>query len=160
MTKVVKAPGGGVSGSTVTRLSGAAERSIVLQRSGETESSHVLAKWIRSRAEKQQEPTGQHCTGCRSTIAGDTDDELRASGGTFLTGAGWFCGPRCERQYRLRFRIQPSGSQAAALTPRTPTPRPPSLAADPPETSAPARRSAADELAEALRARKRSSSGG
>jgi hypothetical protein len=120
----------------------------------------VWAKWIRSRAEKQEETTGQHCTGCRSTIAGNTEDEFRASGGTFLTGAGWFCGPRCELQYRLRFRIQPSGSQAAVPMPRTPTPRPGALVADPPETPAPARRSAADELAEALRARKRSSSGG
>jgi hypothetical protein len=120
----------------------------------------VLAKWIRSRAEKQEEATGQHCTGCRSTIAGKTEDELRASGGTFLIGAGWFCGPRCERQYRLRFRIQPSGGQTATLAPRMPTPRPGPLVADPPETPAPARRSAADELAEALRARKRSRSGG
>lgn len=120
----------------------------------------MLAKWIRSRGEKREEASGQHCTGCRTTIAGETDDELRASGGTFLTGAGWFCGPRCERQYRLRFRIQPSGSQALTPVPRTPTPRPPALVTDPPEPAAPARRSAAEELAEALRARRRPSSGG
>ena len=127
--------------------------------------SHVLAKWIRSRAEKREEATGQHCTGCRSTIAGTTDDELRASGGTLLAGAGWFCGPRCERQYRLRFRIQPAatpsvGSQAAAPMPRTPTPRPAPLVTDPPETPTPAWRSAAEELAEALRTRRRPGSGG
>jgi hypothetical protein len=110
-------------------------------------------KWIRSRAAKQEEvPQGHHCVGCRTAIAGSTDDELRAAGGVFLAGAGWFCGPRCERQYRLRFRIQPTppdGSRAA----RTPTPPP--APAETQEAPSSGRRSAAEELAEALRARRR-----
>ena len=113
-------------------------------------------KWIRSRSVKQDEvPQGHHCTGCRTPIAGTTDDELRGSGGVFLEGAGWFCGARCERQYRLRFRIRPTPAEGSpALEARKPTPRPPPLAADPREPST-GRRSAADELADALRARRR-----
>jgi len=117
-------------------------------------------KWIRSRAGRRlpEEPTGQHCTGCRTAIPGATEDEFVAAGGVFLATVGWFCGGKCERQYRLRFRIQPAatpadGSQAPSQA-RTPTPRPPPLAADP-EPQAPARRSAADELAAALQARRR-----
>ena len=117
----------------------------------------MLVKWIRSRGDRQDEPTGQHCTGCRTPLTGATDDELRASGGVFLAGAGWFCGPRCERQYRLRFRIQPPDSPAPM--PRTPTPRPPPLTADPVPAETPSRRSAADELADAIRARRRSNGG-
>ena len=122
----------------------------------------MVLKWIRSRGAKEDEvPQGHHCTGCRTAIAGATDDELRAAGGVFLVGAGWFCGRRCERQYRLRFRIQttpPDGTQVA----RTPTPRPPPLVADPEaqEATTPGRRSAADELTEALRARRRQSNNG
>ena len=108
-------------------------------------------KWLRSRAGKQAEPTGQHCTGCRSAIPGANDDELHSSGGVFLAGAGWFCGPRCERQYRLRFRIQ------TADPVRTPTPRPEPVATEPPEE--PRRRPAADELADVLRARRRLNNG-
>ena len=119
----------------------------------------MVMKWIRSRAAKQEEvPQGHHCTGCRTTIAGATEDELRAAGGVFLEGAGWFCGPRCERQYRLRFRIRPTPADgSAAPTPRKPTPRPPPLVDDPKpeEPSSPGRRSAAEELADVLRARRR-----
>ena len=112
-------------------------------------------KWIRSRTAKQEEvPEGHHCVGCRTAIAGKTEDELRASGGVFLEGGGWFCGARCERQYRLRFRIvtPADGSRVA----RTPTPAP----AEPQEASSTGRRSAAEELAEALRARRRQSTNG
>jgi hypothetical protein len=117
-------------------------------------------KWIRSRGARQDEvPQGHHCTGCRTAIAGTTDDELAAAGGIFLAGAGWFCGARCERQYRLRFRIQPTPAEGT-LAARTPTPRPSPLVADPEPQQAPARRSAADELAEALRARRRPSTSG
>jgi hypothetical protein len=120
-------------------------------------------KWIRSRAAKQQEePQGHHCTGCRGPIAGATDDELRDSGGVFLEGAGWFCGGRCERQYRLRFRIRPTPAEGnPALEARKPTPRPPPLKADPAPGEAPGtgRRSAADELAEALRRRRQAGNG-
>ena len=94
-------------------------------------------KWIRSRAARPAEPAGQHCTGCRTTIPGATEDDFRAAGGVFLTSVGWFCGAKCERQYRLRFRIQPAtpadGSQAASQPSRKPTPRPAPLVADPPE---------------------------
>ena len=112
-------------------------------------------KWIRSRvARPAEEPTGQHCTGCRTPIPGATEDEFRAAGGVFLATVGWFCGARCERQYRLRFRITPANGSQVASRPRTPTPRRPPLAADP-EPQAPARRPAADELADALKARRR-----
>lgn len=112
-------------------------------------------KWIRSRvARPVEEPAGHHCTGCRTTIPGASEDELVAAGGVFLATVGWFCGARCERQYRLRFRITPANGSQAASQPRTPTPRPAPLAADP-EPESPARRSAADELAEALKARRR-----
>ena len=37
-------------------------------------------------------------------------DRLRAAGGIFLASVGWFCGSICERQYRLRFRIQPAAT--------------------------------------------------
>ena len=108
-------------------------------------------KWIRSRAARQEEvPQGHHCIGCRTAIAGSTDEELRAAGGVFLVGAGWFCGSRCERQYRLRFRIRPTPAEGSRVA-RTPTPSP----AEPQEPERPGRRSAAEELAEALKARRR-----
>ena len=116
-------------------------------------------KWIRSRVAKPvEEPVGQHCTGCRTSIPGATEDEFLAAGGVFLATVGWFCGGKCERQYRIRFRIQPAaspgdGSQAASQR-RTPTPSPAPPAADP-EPQAPSRRPAADLLAEALRSRRR-----
>jgi hypothetical protein len=84
-------------------------------------------------------------------MAGTTEDELRAAGCTFLASVGWFCGGRCERQYRLRFRIQPD----AVPVQRTPTPRPPPLVADPVVDGEPVeKRSAAETLAEALRQRR------
>jgi hypothetical protein len=148
MTKVVNTPGGAVAGRSVTLCSRLADRStIVVEERGDGVDAVVL-KWIRSRAAKQEEePQGHHCIGCRTAIAGSTDDELRAAGGVFLAGGGWFCGPRCERQYRLRFRIQPAG--------RTPTPTPAPAPAEKQEEPSSGRRSAADELAEALRARRR-----
>ena len=115
---------------------------------------HVVMKWIRSRAARPAEPPGQQCTGCRTAIPGATEDELRASGGVFLASVGWFCGATCERQYRLRFRIQTTpadGSRAAPQPSRKPTPKP----VDPPEAPSSGRRSAAEELADALRARRR-----
>jgi hypothetical protein len=122
----------------------------------------VVLKWIRSRAARPEEPTGQQCTRCRTTIAGATEDELRAAGGVLLASVGWFCGPSCEQQYRLKFRIQsattPAEGSKAAAQPRKPTPkpRPPvtevTEAAEAPSSG---RRSAADLLTEALRARRR-----
>jgi hypothetical protein len=117
-------------------------------------------KWIRSRASRPAEPPGQQCTGCRTTIPGAAEEELRAAGGVFLASVGWFCGVKCERQYRLRFRIQPAttpadGSQAASKPSRTPTPNPAALVTDPPEAPSSGRRSAADELTAAIRARRR-----
>lgn len=118
-------------------------------------------KWIRSRASRPAEPPpGKHCTGCRTTIPGATEDELRAAGGVFLASVGWFCGAKCERQYRLRFRIQPAttpadGSQAASKPSRKRTPNPAALVTDPPEAPSSGRRSAADELTAAIQARRR-----
>ena len=110
-----------------------------------------MVKWIRSRAVKQDEPAGKQCIGCLSPMAGSTEDELRAAGCTFLANVGWFCNGRCERQYRLRFRIQPD----AVPVHRTPVPRPPPLVADPVVGEQPAeKRSAAETLAEALRQRR------
>jgi hypothetical protein len=123
----------------------------------------VVLKWIRSRAARPEEPPGQQCTGCRTQIAGATEDELRAAGGVLLANVGWFCGSTCERQYRLRFRIQPAATPGdrgkAAAQPRKPTPKPQQAVAEVTETAAEepssGRRSAADVLAEALRARRR-----
>jgi hypothetical protein len=122
----------------------------------------VVLKWIRSRAARPEEPPGQQCTRCRTTIAGATEDELRAAGGVLLASVGWFCGPICERQYRLKFRIQPAGTPAdgskAAAQPgtRTPKPQPPvTEVAETAEAPSSGRRSAADLLTEALRARRR-----
>ena len=159
MTKVVETPGGYSLRAGGDSLVGRPPFNPPLSSwSGETE-LHVVMKWIRSRAARPAEPAGQHCTGCRTTIPGATEDEFRAAGGVFLTSVGWFCGAKCERQYRLRFRIQPAtpadGSQAASQPSRKPTPRPAPLVADPPEAPSSGRRSAADELAAALRARRR-----
>ena len=119
----------------------------------------MVLNWIRSRGAKQaKEPAGQCCIECRSAIAGSTDDELRASGGVFLAGAGWLCGARCERAYRLRFRIQPATTPAdgsphsTASVARRMTPAIDQAAL---EETEPDRRPAADELAAALRARRR-----
>ena len=111
-----------------------------------------MVKWIRSRGVKQAESAGKHCTGCRSTMLGATEDELRASGGILLAGVGWFCSARCEWQYRLRFRIQPD---AVPLQQRTPVPRPPPLVVLPAEPDPEEKRSAVEELAEVLRRRRR-----
>ena len=88
------------------------------------ESCVVVVTWIRSRAAKRAEPEGRQCTGCLTAVAGSTDEQLRASGGVLLEGVGWFCGERCERQYRLRFRIQPAGTPAGGSPRTTPTPLP------------------------------------
>ena len=130
---------------------------------GEMESFAVVVTWIRSRAAKraEEEATSRHCTGCRTDLVGTSDEQLRASGGVLLEGVGWFCGPRCERQYRLRFRIQQPGAAPIARS-QTPVPRS-STAETPaegePEDGAPKRRSAQDELAAALAARRKYSSG-
>lgn len=132
---------------------------------GEMESFVVVVTWIRARvakrAEEEAREASRHCIGCRTSIVGTSDEQLRASGGVLLEGVGWFCGPRCERQYRLRFRIQQPGAAPIARS-QTPVPRS-STAETPaegePEGGAPKRRSAQDELAAALRARRKYSSG-
>ncbi|MGZ3447376.1 MAG: hypothetical protein ACXU88_16950 [Myxococcaceae bacterium] len=131
------------------------------------ESFVVVVTWIRSRAAKRAEPEGLQCTGCRTAVAGSTDEQLRASGAVLLEGVGWFCGERCERQYRLRFRIQPAGTPAGGNARATPPPAPPAgtstepgPGAEPEEASAPKRRSAEDELTAALRARRQKYSSG
>jgi len=120
------------------------------------ESFGVVVKWLRSKTGKAKEPVGQRCKGCQAFIGGTTDEELFFSGGVFLAGAGWFCGGRCENDYRLRFRIQPARTpvqgtpEAGSNAPsRRPTP------SEPVEEIPPERRPAAEELAAALRARRR-----
>jgi|GEM_PF-238272 len=131
------------------------------------ESSVVVVTWFRSRAARRAGPAKRHCIGCRTAIAGATDDELLASGGVLLEGAGWLCGARCERQYRLQFRIQPTPTPSAGNPRTTPTlvsrsvkPAEPGRSATAEEPSSPGRRSAQDELTAALRARRMKYSSG
>jgi hypothetical protein len=129
------------------------------------ESCVVVVTWIRSRAAKRAEPEGRQCAGCLTAVAGSTDEQLRASGGVLLEGVGWFCGERCERQYKLRFRIQPGVTPAGGSPRMTPTPGPRSgtstdPAPDADEAPGPKRRSAEDELSAALRARRQKYSSG
>jgi len=127
------------------------------------ESCVVVVAWIRSRTAKRAEPEGRQCTSCLTAVAGSTDEQLRASGGVLLEGVGWFCGERCERQYKLRFRIQPAGG-SPRTTPtavaRSGTSTHPEPNADAEEAAAPKRRSAEDELSAALRARRQKYSSG
>ncbi len=109
----------------------------------------VVVKWFRSRTSKPAVPKGKQCTGCRTLIAGETDEQLRASGGVLLAGAGWFCGSRCERQYRLHFRIQASKTPVDGSTA---TPVAVQEASEPPD---PDQAPAVDELAAVLRERRR-----
>ena len=158
--KVPGAPVGRAAGRAVTRLWSAGRRSTVVPWSGETEPSDVVVKWIRSKVPKREEPAGQNCNGCLRHIAGTTEDELFFSGGVFLPGVGWFCSARCETQYRLRFRVQasktPVTGTAQAPVSRSPTGKAPTPPPEPPaEPAARARRPAAEELADALRARRR-----
>ena len=125
------------------------------------ESSVVVLTWFRSRAARQAAPAKRHCIGCRTPMAGTTDDALRASGGVLLEGAGWLCGARCERRYRLQFRIQPalrpsngSPTPTPAPVPRSGNPSEPRPSVTGEERSPPGRRSAQDELTAALRARR------
>jgi hypothetical protein len=131
------------------------------------ESFVVVVAWIRSRTAKRAEPEGRQCTGGLTAVAGSTDEQLRASGGVLLEGVGWFCGERCERQYKLRFRIQPAGTPAGGSPRTTPTAvarsgtsTHPEPNADAEEAPAPKRRSAEDELSAALRARRQKYSSG
>ncbi|HVP60490.1 MAG TPA: hypothetical protein VMT11_08020 [Myxococcaceae bacterium] len=122
--------------------------------------SDVVVKWIRSRASKRAERGGKQCTGCRTLVAGETEEQLHASGGVLLAGVGWFCGARCERQYRLRFRIQsaatpPDGSPRPTPTPAPRSATPPADIVEASEPSTPRRPPAADELAAVLRERRR-----
>jgi hypothetical protein len=123
------------------------------------ESSVVLAKWIRSKVSKREEPAGKQCTSCLRHIAGSTEEEAFFAGGVFLAGAGWFCSARCEEKYRLRFRIQPTPSgetPAARSASRGPSGSLPAVEPQQPtEPSEPERAPAADVLAEALRSRRR-----
>jgi len=124
-----------------------------------------MMRWLRARAEKREQPPARHCIGCRAALAGRTDDGLRASGASFLEGAGWLCGARCEYQYRLRFRIQPTGTPPAGVPRRTTG----SLRAVTPPVGEPIEKGpvpereitpAADALAAALRARRQKRNGG
>lgn len=82
----------------------------------------MVLQWFRSRAKKREEPAGESCAGCLASLTGSDKDQLRASGAIFMEAVGWFCGPRCEREYRFRFRIRAEGE---AITPAAaPTPSP------------------------------------
>jgi hypothetical protein len=128
---------------------------------GEMESFVVVVTWIRARvakrAEEEAREASRHCTGCRTSIVGTSNEQLRASGGVLLEGVGWFCSARCERQYRLRFRIQQPGAAPIARSqtpvPRSSTPAETSAEGEP-EAGAPKRRSAQQELEAALLARR------
>ncbi len=121
---------------------------------GETELD-VVVKWIRSRASKNAEPRGKQCTGCLTLVAGESEEQLQASGGVFLANVGWFCGPRCERQYRLRFRIRSAATPADGSQPPTPTRSTAVAVVEASEPPEPRRLPAADELAAVLRERRR-----
>ena len=117
-----------------------------------------MVKWIRSKVSKRDEPTGKQCTACLGQIGGATEEELFFAGGVFLIGVGWFCGPRCENKYRLRFRIQgrPSSETAVARRPSGPSPAVATAAAPLDSEQEPT----AEEVAEVLRARRRRMSSG
>lgn len=158
--KVSGTPVGRAGGREVTRLWSTLRSIHRCPWSGETEPSDVVVKWIRSKVSKRAEPAGQNCISCLRHIAGTTEDELFFAGGVFLPGVGWFCSSGCERQYRVRFRVQaskkPAAGPAGAPVSRSPAGKAPTPPPEnPPEPAAPARRSAADELADALRARRR-----
>jgi hypothetical protein len=78
----------------------------------------VLIDRIRSlfgkRDQEDQEPSGTLCLQCRKHIGSSDEAELLVAGRILLDDVGWFCGPRCERQYRLLFRI-PSEAAASSL---------------------------------------------
>jgi len=121
-----------------------------------------LLEWFRSLISKRKspEPASQSCVGCRASILGATEEELFFSGGVLLPGVGWFCGIKCESQYRLRFRIQPAvtpgggvpHATAGKVRPRRPTGNLQVLPAQPEErTDA---RSAEEVLSAVLRSRR------
>ena len=111
----------------------------------------VLVNWIRSKVSKAGEPAGKACISCLKQIPGATEAEMISAGGVLLQGAGWFCGARCENKYRLRFRIpltRTTSGETRGVTPST-------EAKTPAEPSEPERASAADVLANAMRAGRR-----
>jgi len=83
----------------------------------------VVLQWFRSRARKREEPAGESCAGCLASLAGSGEDQLRALGAIFMEAVGWFCGARCERQYRLRFRIRAAGETITPAAVATPSPQ-------------------------------------
>jgi hypothetical protein len=112
----------------------------------------VVLKWFRSRARKREEPAGETCPGCLSSLTGSSEDQRRASGAVFMEAVGWFCGPPCERQYRFRFRIQPRSSSAGTAS-VPPVATAPVVAPPPPEGEA--SEMTVDELMTKLRERRR-----
>ena len=115
----------------------------------------VLVNWIRSKVSKPAERAGKSCILCLKHLPGTTDEELFFNGGVILEGAGWFCGPRCQNQYRLRFRI-PVTRTTSGETRAVPFPgRPSGETRAVEEPSEPESPSAADVLATAMRAGRR-----
>lgn len=105
----------------------------------------MVLEWFRRRARKPEEPAGETCPGCLSSLGVSSEDQRRASGAVFMEAVGWFCGPRCERQYRFRFRVR-SGDEAAAQVALAVASTPP-----PPDAS----EMTVEELMEKLRERRR-----
>jgi hypothetical protein len=105
----------------------------------------VVLQWFRSRARKREEPAGTSCTGCLASLTGSTSEQLGAAGAVFMEAVGWFCGHRCERQYRFRFRVR-SAEEAAMPVAVAAVPTPP-----PPDAS----QMTVEELMEKLRERRR-----
>jgi len=126
----------------------------------------VLVNWIRSKVSKPAERAGKSCILCLEHLPGTTDEELFFNGGVILEGAGWFCGPRCQNQYRLRFRIQATRTTSGETARAAPASSRPSGPFPVPETKSPTEprkaelTPAAEALADALRTKRRQSSGG
>ena len=111
----------------------------------------MVLDWIRSKVSKADEPAGKACISCLKQIPGANEEEWVSAGAVLLQGAGWFCGARCENKYRLRFRIpltRTTSGETRAAAPST-------EAKTPAEPSEPERASAADVLANAMRAGRR-----
>ena len=139
----------------MTQLSSCARSIHACPRGAGTGVVVVLVNWIRSKVSKPEEPKGKGCIGCLKHIPGANEEELIFAGGVLLPGTGWFCGFRCENQYRLRFRI-PSTRTTSGETRAVPFPgRPSGETRAVEEPSEPEQPSAADVLATAMRAGRR-----
>ncbi len=65
----------------------------------------AIRSLLKKRDPEDEPPSGTHCTQCRKRIGSSDEAELLVAGRILLDDVGWFCGPRCERDYRFAFRI-------------------------------------------------------